>query len=87
MKNRSLKLQDSTFQETEMLLVQLKKNRNSCLNEAITFYNRYPKRALLAAQFRFESALVADTSLEVLAEMEALDEGDLLWIENGRTLA
>ena len=88
MKNLSLKLQDSTFQETELLLVRLKKNRNSYLNEAIAYYNRYQKRTLLAAQLRFESALVADSSLEVLAEMEALgDDDEVLFFENEQAFA
>ncbi len=80
MTNISLKLQDDLFSETEKLLPQLKKNRNAYLNEAVAFYNRYQKRLLLAAQLRLESALVADTSMEALAEMEAID--DLLFSEN-----
>ena len=80
MQNISLKLKDDIFSETEQLLPQLKKNRNAYLNEAVAFYNRYQKRALLAAQLRLESAIVADTSMEVLAEMEAMDE--LLFSEN-----
>jgi len=80
MQNISLKLKDDIFLETEQLLPQLKKNRNAYLNEAVAFYNRYQKRALLAAQLRLESALVAETSMEVLAEMEAFD--DLLLLEN-----
>ncbi len=81
MKNLSLKLQDALFSETEALLGQLNKNRNAYLNEAIAFYNRYQKRRLLAVRLRQESALVADTSLEVLAEMEAISD-DLLLNDN-----
>jgi len=77
MKNLSLKLQDAIFNETEMLAGVLKKNRNAYLNEALAFYNRYQKRRLLAEQLRMESALVADSSLEVLAEFEAIED-DLL---------
>ncbi len=77
MKNLSLKLQDAIFNETEMLVGVLKKNRNAYLNEALAFYNRYQKRRLLAEQLRLESALVADSSLEVLAEFEAIED-DLL---------
>ena len=80
MQNISLKLKDDIFSETEQLLPQLKKNRNAYLNEAVAFYNRYQKRALVAAQLRLESALVAETSMEILAEMEAID--DLLFAEN-----
>ena len=80
MQNISLKLKDDIFSETEQLLPQLKKNRNAYLNEAVAFYNRYQKRVLLAAQFRLESALVTETSMEVLAELEAID--DLFLTEN-----
>ncbi|MDO8368706.1 MAG: hypothetical protein Q7T20_18045 [Saprospiraceae bacterium] len=80
MTNISLKLKDEIFSETERLLPQLNKNRNAYLNEAIAFYNRYQKRMLIANQLRLESALIADTSLEVLAEMEALE--DILLTEN-----
>ena len=79
MKNLSLKLQDSIYSETETLLGLLKKNRNAYLNEAVSFYNRYQKRRLLAEQLRRESALVADSSLEVLAEFESIDD---LSVEN-----
>ncbi|MEQ1744938.1 MAG: hypothetical protein ABMA02_05910 [Saprospiraceae bacterium] len=78
MKNLSLKLQDTLFSETEALLAQLNMNRNAYLNEAIAFYNRHQKRRLLAARLRMESALVADTSLEVLAEMEAIADEHIL---------
>ena len=79
MKNLSLKLQDSIYSETETLLGLLKKNRNAYLNEAVSFYNRYQKRRLLAEQLRRESVLVADSSLEVLAEFESIDD---LLVEN-----
>lgn len=78
MKNLSLKLQDALFTETEDLLVHLNMNRNAYLNEAIAFYNRYQKRRLLAARLRMESMLVADTSMEVLAEMEAIADEQIL---------
>ena len=79
MKNLSLKLQDAIFSETEKLASALKKNRNAYMNEALAFYNRYQKRRLLAEQLRRESALVADSSLEVLAEFESIDD---LLVEN-----
>jgi len=74
MKHLSLKLQDAIFLETENLSGLLKKNRNAYINEALDFYNRFQKRRLLAEQLRRESALVADSSLEVLAEFEAMDD-------------
>ncbi len=76
MKNLSLKLEDSIFQETESILAKVHKNRNRYINEALEFYNKLQKRKLLASQLNFESKLVAGESLSVLAEFEALnDEG------------
>jgi predicted transcriptional regulator len=74
MKNLSLKLQDAIFSETEMLAGVLKKNRNAYMNEALAFYNRYQRRRLLADQLRLESAMVADSSSEVLTEFELLED-------------
>ncbi len=76
MKNLSLKLEDSIFQETESILAKVNKNRNRYINEALEFYNKLQKRKLLASQLNLESKLVAGESLSVLAEFEALnDEG------------
>ncbi len=74
MKNLSLKLQDAIFTETEILASTLKKNRNAYMNEALAYYNRYQKRRLLAEQLRRESALIADSSLEVLSDFEAMED-------------
>ncbi|MGV3540470.1 MAG: hypothetical protein ACO1OQ_11705 [Rufibacter sp.] len=75
MKNLSLKLEDNIFQETENILDKLHTNRNRYINEALEFYNKLQKRRLLAKQLAKESKLVADDSLSVLKEFEAL-EGD-----------
>ncbi len=74
MKTLSLKLQEPVFAEVEKLVVQLKKNRNAYINEAVEFYNRYQKRQLLAKQLMEESRLVAGNSMEVLKEFEALQD-------------
>lgn len=74
MQHLSLKLQDSIFSDVEMLTETLKKNRNAYINEALAFYNRYQKRRLLAEQLARESALVGNHSMEVLAELEALED-------------
>ena len=70
MKNLSLKLEDSTFLETEKIVAKGNKNRNGYINEAIAFYNRLHRKKLLASQLTKESKLVASESLEVLAEFE-----------------
>ena len=76
MKNLSLKLEDNIFQETESILGKLHTNRNRYINEALEFYNKLQKRRLLAKQLAKESKLVADDSLSVLKEFEALENDE-----------
>ncbi|WP_192821050.1 hypothetical protein [Rufibacter sp. LB8] len=76
MRNLSLKLEDTIFQETESLLGQLQTNRNRYINEALEFYNKLQKRRLLAKQLSKESTLVANESLSVLKEFEALEDNE-----------
>jgi metal-responsive CopG/Arc/MetJ family transcriptional regulator len=79
MKNLSLKLEDDIFQETERIISKVKKNRNRYINDAIEFYNRLHKRRLLSEQLSMESKIVAQDSMEVLAEFEKLfDEGQAI---------
>lgn len=73
MKNLSLKLQDAVFQEADDVARTLKISRNAYFNEAILFYSRFQKRRMLKKQLHYESALVAESSMEVLREMEDLD--------------
>lgn len=72
MKNLSLKLEDDIFQETELIISKGNKNRNRYINDAIEFYNRLHKRRLLSEQLSKESKIVAQDSMEVLAEFEKL---------------
>lgn len=74
MKNLSLKLDDALFEETEIVVTALGKNRNRYINEAISAFNRVQKRTLLAAQLQAESNLVANTSMEILKEFEGLED-------------
>lgn len=76
MKNLSLKLEDDIFQETEKIVIKVKKNRNRYINEAIELYNRLHKRKLLSKQLSKESKIVSKDSLEVLAEFEKLIDED-----------
>lgn len=73
MKTISLKIDDTIFQETEMILGQLKKPRNRYINQAIDFYNKHQKRKLLEVKLRNESGLVGDESMKVLKDFEDLD--------------
>lgn len=76
MKNLSLKMDDSTFLETERILTKVRKNRNRYINEAVQFYNLLQKRKILSKQIKLESRLVQEESLKVLAEFERLENED-----------
>jgi hypothetical protein len=76
MKNLSLKLEDSIFQETEEILAKVHKNRNRYINEALELYNKLQKRRLLSKQLIHESKLVSVDSLLILAEFEGLEDED-----------
>ncbi|WP_373495416.1 hypothetical protein [Aquiflexum sp.] len=76
MKNLSLKLEDDIFQETEHIISKVKKSRNRYINDAIEFYNRLQKRRLLSEQLGRESKIVAQDSMDVLAEFERLIDED-----------
>ena len=76
MKNLSLKMDDSTFLETEKILTKVRKNRNRYINEAVQFYNLLQKRKLISRQLKAESRLVRDESMKVLAEFESLENED-----------
>jgi len=66
MKTVLLKLDDSTFCETENILTRIKKPRNR-------FYNKIQKRQLIEKQLKEESLLVKDESIRVLNEFESVD--------------
>jgi hypothetical protein len=76
MKNLSLKMDNAVFEETERITVQINKNRNRYINEAVQFYNLLQKRKIISRQLQKESRLVQEESMKVLAEFEKLsDEG------------
>lgn len=74
MKTISLKLDDNIFNETEVVLVKVKKSRNRYINEAVDYYNRINRRNLIAKKLAKESRLVKKESLAVLAEFEMLQD-------------
>lgn len=73
MKTVSLKIDDSIFRETEVILERIKKPRNRYINEAIDHYNGIQKRKILESRLRKESALVGDESLAVMNDFEDKD--------------
>ncbi len=76
MKTVSLKIDDSIFGETEKILSKIKKPRNRYINDAIEYYNRIQKRALLEKKLKKESDLVKADSLDVLKDFEEIDYVD-----------
>jgi predicted transcriptional regulator len=74
MKTLSLKLDDNIFDETEDLLIKVKKSRNRYINEAVDYYNRINRRNLIARKLAKESRLVKRESLAVLSEFESLQD-------------
>ncbi|MBN2891885.1 MAG: hypothetical protein JXL97_08465 [Bacteroidales bacterium] len=73
MKIVSLKIDDSIFGETEKILSEIKKPRNRYINDAIEYYNRIQKRALIEKKLKKESDLVKADSMEVLKDFEEID--------------
>lgn len=76
MKTVSLKIDDSIFNETEMILSRVKMPRNRYINEALAYYNRVQKRQMLEKKMKSESALVKNDSLSILHEFENIDYAD-----------
>jgi hypothetical protein len=76
MKTVSLKIDDSIFNETEMILSRVKMPRNRYINQALTYYNRVQKRQMLEMMIKSESALVKNDSLSILHEFENIDHAD-----------
>jgi hypothetical protein len=76
MKTVSLKIDEAIFVETEKILSEIKKPRNRYINEALDFYNRWQRRAILEDKLRQESDLVKVDSMAVLKDFEEIDYVD-----------
>ena len=76
MKTVSLKIDDSIFGETEKILSKIKKPRNRYINDAIDYYNRIQKRALIEKKLKKESDIVKADSMAVLKDFEEIDHVD-----------
>jgi len=70
----SLKLKDDVFAETEDIIGSIQKPRNAYINEALSFYNKFIKRRLLKEQFKKESQMISESSLEALRELELIED-------------
>lgn len=76
MKSIALKLDDTIFEETDEITMELNMSRNRYINEAVAFYNQVQRRLLLEETLKRESELVRDESFRVLQEFEESDEID-----------
>ncbi len=76
MKTVSLKIDDLIFGETEKILSKIKKPRNRYINDAIDYYNRIQKRAIIEKKLKKESDLVKADSMDVLKDFEEIDYVD-----------
>jgi hypothetical protein len=72
MKTVTLKIDDSIFGETEMILARIKKPRNRYINEAIKYYNKLQRNLILEKKLKKESGLVKEDSLSVLNDFEEI---------------
>jgi hypothetical protein len=76
MKVISLNIDDVIFSETEKIVAMMKKPRNRYINEAIDFYNKHQKRAILERKLQKESEIVREDSMNILNDFEEIDYGD-----------
>ena len=76
MKVISLNIDDVIFSETEKIVAMMKKPRNRYINEAIDFYNKHQKRAVLERKLQKESEIVREDSMNILNDFEEIDYGD-----------
>ena len=70
----SLKINDNLFKATEDILEKIHEPRNSYINKAIDYYNRFIRRNILQEQYARESALIYKESLKINKEFENMDD-------------
>ena len=75
----SLKLKEDVFKDVERITRKIKMPRNTYINKALEFYNRFNQRKLLKTQLLRESELVRKNSLTVLNEFEQIEDDIIEW--------
>jgi metal-responsive CopG/Arc/MetJ family transcriptional regulator len=70
----SLKLDQQIFEDVNQIIKQLDTSRNKYINEALSYYNKMQKKNAIQEQLKIELALIKESSMEVLREMEALPD-------------
>ncbi|MBK9255788.1 MAG: hypothetical protein IPM42_09900 [Saprospiraceae bacterium] len=76
MKSILLKLDESIFRETEIILSGKNVSRNRYINDALEYYNTMQKRQILAKTLKDESNLVKEDSISILKDFEKIDYAD-----------
>ena len=70
----SLKLKEDVFKDVERITRKIKMPRNTYINKALEFFNRFNQRKLLKTQLLKESELVQKNSITVLNEFEQIED-------------
>jgi predicted transcriptional regulator len=70
----SLKINEDIYREVEKITKKYHIPRNAYINQALSVYNRLNRRKILKKQLAFESGLVGNNSLEVLAEFDKFED-------------
>ncbi|MCC5927054.1 MAG: hypothetical protein JJU41_10900 [Bacteroidetes bacterium] len=74
MKNISLKLDESVFEETERIINEIDIPRNRYINDAVARYNVEISRKLIREQLRKDSELVRENSMRILSELDGMED-------------
>ncbi len=70
----SLKIDEKLLLEAEIMVSKLGISRNKYINDAVVAYTKAQKRAELEDQIRKEIKLIQESSMEVLAEFEEIED-------------
>ncbi len=70
----SLKIDEKLLEDTELIINKLGISRNKYINDAVAAYCKVQKRAEMEAQISKEIKLIQESSMEVMAEFEALKD-------------
>ena len=71
-KSLSINIEDADLRTLEAAANGMSVGRDAVIAHAIRFYARYLSRQKLREQYRIDSAIVAEESMRVLREFEAL---------------
>ena len=73
-KSISLKIDEEILKDVESTVSRLGVSRNRYINDAVAAYNKAQRRTALEEQMKIASHNVRESSMEVLAEFEALED-------------